>query len=206
MVGSASQFFKSASLMTAIYLVLFLVEMLHRLRYFEGHSQIDNMAYFMWIINTAFFLNPFKVLNYNSRFYFLYLIKKVIVSPFNLMNMRIFFITMILGSFAQPLNDFIFTISSLAYHEKAVSQWHARLGTFIVLMVFFTVRVVQGCRLHVQYGMGQCFSKSRMRLLAVSCSILTIIPAFLYGLYKTPQMLQFWIVTGVMATLARSHS
>lgn len=184
-VGSSSKFFKSSCFLTAIYLVLFLIELLHRLQYIQGYEQLDSMAYFMWIINTAFFLNPLKVLNYNSRFYFLTLIKKILLSPFNLMNMLIFFVTMILGSFAQPLNDFIFTLSSLAQHDKAVSQWHARLATFIILSAFFVVRIVQGCRLHAQFGMGKCFSKSRMRLLAVICSILTIIPSFLYALYPT---------------------
>lgn len=140
----------------------------------------------MWIINCCFIFNPFKILNYNSRFYFLYLLKKIALSPFYPMNFRIFFMTMIIGSFAQPINDLTFTISSFVNSEKAVCQWHARLFTFVILMILFIVRIVQGCRLHYQFGKGKCFSKSRIRLIAVLCSIITITASFCYALYSTP--------------------
>lgn len=184
-LGKCQDFFRSSSILTTIYLILFLVYTLYRLEYIEGYDQIDNFGYFMWIIDIVYVINPFKVLNYHSRFYFLSLIKKVGISPFNPMNMRILFVTFIIGSFAQPLNDLAFTISSLKVEKLSSCQWIAKVITFVVLLVFFSIRIVQSFRLHHQYGQGKCLSKARIRLIAVIFSIATIIASFLYAMYLT---------------------
>jgi hypothetical protein len=205
-LGNASQFFKTAAILTVIYLILFLVDILYRLKYFEGHEHFNYLGYYMWLLNVIFILNPFRILNYQSRLYFLYMLKKVAISPFRPMNLKIFFTTTIISSFAQPLNDFSFTIFSLINNDKATCTWYARVTTFAVLLLFFSIRIAQGFRMHIQFGQGKCFSRARMRILAVACSIITIIASFLYALRNSQEMLVFWIVTGSIATIARSHS
>lgn len=206
-IGRASQFFKTAVILSVIFLLLFLVDILYRLNYFQGHDHINYLGYYMWLINIAFLLNPFKMLNYQSRIYFIYMFKKVLISPFRPMDLRILFLTTIISSFAQPINDFAFTISTLVNNnDKSSSVWNARVITFVVMLCFFTLRIIQGCRMHQQFGQGKCFSKARMRILAIVISILTVIASFLYALRSTQEMLIFWIVTGIMATVARSHS
>ena len=72
----------------------------------------------MWLINIAFMLNPLKVMNWKSRKYFLYMFAKNLVCLFTKMNMNIFFLGLIIGSFAQPMNDMVFTLCSLKYHDE----------------------------------------------------------------------------------------
>lgn len=205
-LGNASQFFKTAAILTVIYLILFLVDILYRLQYFSGQDHLNYLGYYMWLINVVFLINPFKIFNYQSRVYFMYMFKKVLISPFQPMNLKIFFTTTILSSFAQPLNDFSFTISSLINYDKPTCTWNARVITFTVLLIFFSIRIAQGVRMHIQFGKGKCFSRAKMRILAVVCSIITIIASFLYALHTTEEMLVFWIVSGSIASIARSHS
>jgi len=73
------------------------------------------MGYYMWIINIVFLLNPFKIMNYEGRRYFLKLFVKTILTLFRPMNMNIFFLAIIIGSFVQPFSDFAFTICQVAY-------------------------------------------------------------------------------------------
>lgn len=56
-------FFFTASVMSAIYLTLFMVYLLFKLNLILG-SGLENLGMYMWIINIAFLLNPFKILNY----------------------------------------------------------------------------------------------------------------------------------------------
>jgi hypothetical protein len=77
--------------------------------YIASYGFIANLGYVMWGINICFMLNPFKVLNYNSRWYFINLLKKFLMCLFIPMNFNIFFIGMVLGSCAQPMNDLAFT-------------------------------------------------------------------------------------------------
>lgn len=118
-MGSFQSFFRSASILTTVFLALFLVYTLYRLDYIEGYDGIANMGYYMWLINFAYLLNPFKILNHHSRFFFLTLFKKFVLSPFNPMTPSIVFFTIMIGSFAQPFNDFIFTVSSIFNSEKS---------------------------------------------------------------------------------------
>lgn len=184
-VGKYQSFFRSACLLTAIYLVLFLVYLLKQLHYINDYDHLVNLGYYMWIVNIIFMLNPFKILNSESRAYFLNLLKEMLISPFCPMNSRILFFTLMIGSFAQPFNDFAFTICSLRNESQANCQWQAKVITFVYLLCYFSIRVIQSFRLHHQFGQGKCFSKARMRFLAVLSSILTIIASFLYALKKT---------------------
>ena len=56
-------FFYTASVMSAIYLTLFMVYLLNKLKMISL-SGLDNLGMYMWIINIVFLLNPFKILNY----------------------------------------------------------------------------------------------------------------------------------------------
>lgn len=56
-------FFFTASVMSAIYLTLFMVYLLFKLNLISG-SGLENLGMYMWIINIVFLLNPFKILNY----------------------------------------------------------------------------------------------------------------------------------------------
>lgn len=69
----------------------------------------------MWIINIVFLLNPFKILNYQSRVYFLNLLKKMIFFEKSPNNFQIAFFSLIIASCAQPFNDFAFTACSVIY-------------------------------------------------------------------------------------------
>ena len=110
-------FIRSASLMTAIYLVLFFVYLLKATDYITGYEWISNLGYYMWIINIVYMLNPFKILNYHSRKYFLYLLCKNLLCLLRPMNLNILFVAIIIGSMAQPMNDLVFTLCSLRYHD-----------------------------------------------------------------------------------------
>jgi hypothetical protein len=141
-------FIRSASLMTAIYLILFLVYLLNATGYITGYPWISNFGYYMWIINIAYILNPFQILNYHSRKYFVYMLWKNLICPFRPMNLNIFFLGLIIGSFAQPMNDLIFTICSLRYSDELVCEEQGRVGTFIFMLIFFSYRLAQTYRLH----------------------------------------------------------
>jgi hypothetical protein len=107
-------FFFTASVLSAIYLTLFMVYLLFKLGMINGHG-LDNLGMYMWIINIAFLFNPFRVLNYEGRRYFLILFGKVLLSLFRPMNMNIFFLAIIVGSFVQPFSDFAFTACQAVY-------------------------------------------------------------------------------------------
>ena len=110
-------FIRSASLMTAIYLIMFLVYLLKATDYIVGYEWILNFGYYMWIINLVYLFNPLKILNYHSRKYFIYMFYKNIICLFRPMNLNIFFLALIIGSMAQPMNDLIFTLCSLKYND-----------------------------------------------------------------------------------------
>ena len=138
--------------MTAIYLVLFFVYLLNATGYITGYPWISNFGYYMWIINIVYILNPFKILNYHSRIYFLYLLCKNLICPFKPINMNIFFLGIIIGSFAQPMNDLVFTICSLRYSDELICEEQGRVGTFIFMLIFSAYRLAQTYRLHTELG------------------------------------------------------
>ena len=110
-------FIWSASFLSAIYLSLFLVYLLKELNYITGYDGLSNLGYYMWIINVVFMLNPLKILNWQSRRYFIYMFAKNLICPLRPMNMNIFFLGLIIGSFAQPMNDLAYTLCSLKYND-----------------------------------------------------------------------------------------
>jgi xenotropic and polytropic retrovirus receptor 1 len=205
-VGNPYSFFVTATGITAIYLVLFLMYTLKRLGIIEGHPGIDDLGYIMWLILAVFLFCPFKILNWRSRFYFLMMFRKVLTSPFLPMNSRILFMTFIVGSLVQFYNDFSFTICALRYNDFPTCTSQARLITFVTLCVYFPMRVVQSFRLHSQFFQHLTISPARIRLSSIIFSIITIIASYLYAVYQTVEMLKFWIIIGAFGTLARTHS
>lgn len=57
-------------------------------------------------------------MNYEGRRYFIELFAKVLVSIFRRMNLNIFLVAMIMGSFVQPFTDLAFTACSLVYDQR----------------------------------------------------------------------------------------
>jgi hypothetical protein len=112
---SPRTFFLNASILSAIYLTLFLVYLLQQIGIIAEEHILKKLGYFMWGVNLVYLLNPFKVLNYEGRRYFLTLLWKFMMSLFRPMNMNIFFVAIIIGSFVQPFSDFAFTFCQAVY-------------------------------------------------------------------------------------------
>jgi hypothetical protein len=108
-------FLLTATILSAIYLILFLIYMLKAVGTIEGYGLIQHLGYFVWLINILFLLNPFKILNYDGRVYFLKLFGKVLISLFRPMNLNILLVALMMGSFVQPFSDFAFTVCQLCY-------------------------------------------------------------------------------------------
>ena len=174
-------FIWTASFLSAIYLSLFLVYLLKELNYITGNEWLSNLGYYMWLINIAFMLNPFKVMNWQSRKYFLYMFAKNLVCLFTKMNMNIFFLGLIIGSFAQPMNDMTFTLCSLKYNDEKLCEEQGRVGTYIFMMIFFFYRSVQSIRLHVQFGQGKYCSRANIGHMAVIFGANGVTSSFVYG-------------------------
>jgi ABC-type long-subunit fatty acid transport system fused permease/ATPase subunit len=103
-------FFLTASILSAVYLILFLVYLLYKLQIITGHESIQNLGFYMCIINIVFLLNPFKILNYEGRRYYLTMLGKFMISFFRPMNMNIYAFATTIGSFVQPFSDFSYTV------------------------------------------------------------------------------------------------
>ena len=108
-------FFWTASILSAIYLILFFIYLLGELNYITGYPSLKRLGYYVWIINIAFLLNPFKIMNYNGRKYFLVLFWKFVISIFRPMTVNLVFLSVTIGSFVQPFSDFAFTVCQGVY-------------------------------------------------------------------------------------------
>jgi hypothetical protein len=195
-------FIWTASFLSAIYLGLFLVYMLNSLNYITNQPWLSNLGYYMWIINVVFMLNPLKVFNYHSRMWFIYMLwrfVKTVVAP---MNMSIFFISIILASCAQPVNDMAFTLCSLRYNDETICTEQGRLATFIYMLVFLFLRAVDSVRLHRQFGGGLWISRANQGLTAVLFTSNTITASYLYGTRGTDSMLVYFIISAIFSTMA----
>jgi len=199
-------FIRSASLMTAIYLILFFIYLLEATGYIVGYPWISNFGYYMWIINICYILNPFKILNYHSRKYFVYMLWKNLICPFRPMNLNIFFLGLIIGSMAQPMNDLIFTLCSLKYQSEIICEEQGRVGTFIFMLIFFSYRLAQTYRLHTEYEAGKICSRANNGGLAVCLGINTVIASYIYGTYDTQQLMIYWIFSATIGTLANINA
>ena len=62
--------------------------------------------------------------------------------------------------------------------------------------------MVQSFRLHIRYGQGHIFSRSRNGLLAVMTGMNAVIASYLFGTYETRELLIYWIFSAAIATLA----
>lgn len=193
-------FFLSASVLSALYLALFLVYLLHQLGVVSGHPFISKLGYAAWAINLAFLLCPLRILNFEGRRYFLKLFGKFLASLFRPMNMNIFFVAIIVGSFVQPFADFAFTICQAAYGEERdciKETGNATLG-FTVGFLFY--RCVQSIRSHIQFG-DRCYSRPLIGITAVLFSLNAVISAFLYGHFLSEGLLTYWLVSAALSTL-----
>ena len=189
-----------------MYLVLFLVYLLHELGYIVGYDHIKYLGYYMWGANIAFMLNPFKVLNYHSRIYFMDVLFKNLKLLFRPINFNLFLLGMIMGSCAQPLNDFAFTACQLIYDDLPRCSEQGRFATFIYLLIYLFYRIIQSFRLHYQYSPTVCVSRARQGLTAVLFSINTVVSSYLYGTYKTQPLLNYWIVSATFSTIIGTNA
>jgi hypothetical protein len=155
----------------------------------------------MWVINLVFLLNPLKVLNYEGRRYFLVLFAKFLASLFRPMNMNIFFVAIIVGSFVQPFADFAFTVCQAAYREQRDCAEETRTATFGFTMAFLFYRFVQSIRSHIQFG-DRCYSRPLIGITAVLFSMNTVVSAFLYSASLSDGLFRYWVVSAVLSTLA----
>lgn len=83
---------------------------------------MSNLGYYMWLINLIYFINPLKILNYQSRRYFRNLLWKNFICLFYPMNMNIFLLAIVISSFTQPFNDLTFTICTLKTYDQLYCQ------------------------------------------------------------------------------------
>lgn len=194
-------FFLSASLLSALYLALFLVYLLHQLEVIGGHSSIAKLGYAAWVINIIFLLCPLRILNYEGRRYFLILFGKFLASLIRPMNMNIFFVAIVVGSFVQPFSDFAFTLCQVVYREERECIKETGDATLGFTVGFLFYRCVQSIRSHIQFG-DRCYSRPLIGITAVLFSLNTVISAFLYGLYLTDGLLTYWLVSAALSTLA----
>jgi hypothetical protein len=194
-------FFFSASILSAIYLILFLIYLLYKLQIISGSSSFQNMGFYMWIINVTYLLNPFPFLNYEGRRYFLRLLGKFMLSLFRPMNMNIFFVAIIVGSFVQPFSDFSFTVCEAIYAERMDCVDAARIATFVFTMTFLFYRCVQSIRSHRQFG-DRCYSRPLIGITAVLFSANTVLSSYLYNIYLTEGLQNYWLVSVALSTLA----
>lgn len=110
------KFFTTASVLSAIYLILFAVYLLAELKTIDS-SLLTQLGYLVWIIYIVFLLTPLKIFNYEGRRYFLRMLWRTACSLFCPMDMNIHFLSTIVGSFVQPFSDFAFTICQSVNHE-----------------------------------------------------------------------------------------
>jgi len=80
-VPPSHSFFLTATLMTAIYLLLFGLFIINELGLINVYY-FTKLGYIQWILNIIFLFNPFKILNYEGRKFFICLFAKILVSPF----------------------------------------------------------------------------------------------------------------------------
>jgi hypothetical protein len=69
-VPKHQRFFTTASILSAIYLILFAIYLLAELKIIAS-SILTQLGYLMWIINIIFLLAPLRIFNYEGRRYFL---------------------------------------------------------------------------------------------------------------------------------------
>lgn len=193
-------------MLSAIYLVLFLVYLLHQLNYIVGYDHLAYLGYYMWGINIVFMLNPFKILNYHSRVYFMNILLKNLQLLWRPMNFNLFFLGMIMGSFAQPMNDFAFTACQFFYKDKSTCSEQGRVTTFVYLIIYIFYRIIQSLRLHQQYSPEVCVSRARQGLTACIFSLNTVVSSYLYGAYKSSQLMTYWIMSATISTLTGTNA
>lgn len=70
-VPKPQAFLKTAVTLSAVYLILFLIYLFKAVGVIKGYDLLHHLGYFMWLINLCFLLNPFKIMNYEGRRYFL---------------------------------------------------------------------------------------------------------------------------------------
>lgn len=195
-------FLKTAVTLSAIYLVLFLVYLFKAVGIINGSPLIRHLGYFMWMINLLFLLNPLKIMNYEGRRYFVSLLAKVFVSIFRPMNLNIFLVAMIMGSFVQPFTDLAFTACSLAYNQTHDCLLDTRIATFVFTLVFIVIRFGHSIVSHRQLKTSKVFTRPILGLIAVVCSFNNVLSSYLYNTYLSDGLLIYWIISAIIATFA----
>ena len=193
-------------MLSAIFLVLFLVYLLKQLNYLVGYDHLRYLPYYMWGINIVFMLNPIKILNYHTRIYFMDILLKNLQLMWRPINFNLYFLGLVMGSFAQPINDFSFTACQLIHNDKKTCAGLGRNATFIYLLIFVYFRIIQSFRIHAQYSPNIVISRGRQGLLACIFLLNTVISSYLYGTYKSSQMLTYWIVSASISTITATNA
>lgn len=194
-------FLFTAMILSTIFLVLFLVYLLKAADLIDGYDQLLNLGYYMWLINIAFVLNPFRILNYEGRRYFLKTFLKVLTSFISQIGLNTNFFVLIMISYTQPFSDFIFTILSLVYTSGSVIAPKARLGTFVFTQYMLVMLGFHGIRLHLRLNTSNLFSRPLLTVYSVIATINSVISSYVYNTLLYDGLFIYWIISSVVATL-----
>ena len=121
-------------------------------------------------------------------------------------QLYLYFLGLMIGSFAQPMNDLSFTACQLIYNGFKSCSGQGRNATFIFLLIYIFFRIIQSVRLHKQYSPNIVISRGRQGLLACIFLLNTVISSYLYGTYKSSQMLTYWIVSASISTITATNA
>jgi hypothetical protein len=118
------------------------------------------------------------------------------------MNLNIFLVAMIMGSFVQPFTDLAFTACSLAYNQTHDCLENTRIATFVFTLVFIAIRFGHSIVSHRQLKTSKVFTRPILGLIAVVCSFNNVLSSFLYNSYLSTGLLVYWIISAIIATFA----
>ena len=118
------------------------------------------------------------------------------------MNLNIFLVAMIMGSFVQPFTDLAFTACNLVYSEQRDCLYETRVATFIYTLTFITIRFGHSIRSHIQLNTSKIFTRPILGLIAVICSFNNVLSSYLYNTYLSTGLLIYWIISAIIATFA----
>lgn len=158
------------------------------------------MGFYMWIINIVFLLNPFRILNYEGRRYFIRLFIRVLLTFFFPMNANLFFMGIIIGSFVQPFSDLAFTACK-ATDPSSSCLFETKLATYIFTMTYLILRFAQSVISHRQFGEGRFCSRPNIGLMAVLLAMNTVTSSFVYGFLLDKGLEIYWICAATIGSL-----
>lgn len=133
--------------MTAVYLILFGLFIINELKVIDVQG-LHLLGYYQWIFNIVFLLNPFKIINYEGRRYYVTVFLKLMIAPFRSFNFRIYLLSLLFSSWTQPFSDFSYTICKAIYASESTCNSEARLATYIFTLAFPILRIILALKSH----------------------------------------------------------